>query len=289
MKNTVRCCNQDLKYQCTVCGEDRRVNLLDDQKKLFKCSHCTHAFIIGCNTNQEELYSCDSYYKAHKNWFDHPNYALFKFIFATLVKLNVTNKLKLFDIGCGRGDFLKYIKGVDPEVDLYGVDYFVNEDTAYTFIKGDFLNTDIKMKFDVITGLSVIEHVDSPCLFVDKIHNLLLSDGIVFITTINNDNIFFRSARFLKKIGICSAYNRLYGGHHLQYYSNKSLKMLFERKGFQVLLQKNHNYSIDAVDVPESSLFTKKWYMFAIWVLFFVSSIFKRGILQTIVCKKTDK
>ena len=84
------------------------------------------------------------------------------------------------------------------------------------------------------------------------------------------------------------AYNRVYSHHHLQHYTNHSLKKLMEMNGFKVLLQKNHNRSMKAVDVLGNNFLIQKIYKSLVWTIFLLSGVFGSGIDQTIVCKKSS-
>ena len=134
----------------------------------------------------------------------------------------------------------------------------------------------------------MIEHIDNPQLFVGKLNNLLKSGGLLFIMTINSNSLIYRIARVLKKVGMRVAYDRLYSIHHLQHFTNQSLKTLLEMNNFEVLVHKNHNYPLKAVDVPESNFLIQKMYKFFVLLSFLASAPFGMGIHQTIVCRKAD-
>ena len=61
-----------------------------------------------------------------------------------------------------------------------------------------------------------------------------------------------------------------------------------EMNGFDVLLQKNHNRPMKAVDIPENNFLIEKIYKSLIWMIFLLSHIFGCGMDQTIVCKKSQ-
>ncbi len=241
---------------------------------------------------RQEKYNDDYYLKAHKNWFNYPNYRLFNFIYKKLLKLLGNEQIQLLDVGCGKGDFLNYIAAKNSTAELFGIDLTHNQHPRIHFIRGDFLQEKIEekieTKFNVICNLAVIEHIDNPHLFVQKLNSLLQPGGFLFISTINSNSLIYRIARMLKKVGIRVAHDRLYSHHHLQHYTNRSLKRLMEMNGFDLLLQKNHNYPIKALDVPKSNFLVEKFYKLVVWFIFLVSSALGCGTLQTIICRKRN-
>ncbi len=272
--------------KCSICYRQTG-RQIDRQNNLHMCLSCSHTFKNIPNEKQER-YLEDYFIENHKNWFSYPNYRLFKFIYKEIANHIGNRRLNLLDIGCGKGDFLRYLKETDSNVELYGIDLAQNQCPGIHFISGDIYNTSLKMKFDVVCALGVIEHVDSPHLFVQKIKNFLLPGGLVFIMTIDNESLIFKTARFLKKIGISSAYDRLYDTHHLQFFTKRSLKTLMELNDFETIFAKNHNYPLRAVDLPKTTLLMKKLYLCAVGLIFILSSVFGNGILQTVMYKKGE-
>lgn len=274
-----------MKVQCPICYDSNKTNLEDGRLNLYKCNSCLHTFTV---TQKKEEYHDDYFQKTHKNWFDNPNYELFDFIYEKMLLLLNNKKIHLLDVGCGKGDFLKYTAKKNSTAELSGIDLIDNQHPRIHFIKGDFSEVKIEAKFNVICSLAVIEHIDNPQFFVRKLNHILKPDGLLFIMTINNNSLVYRIARVLKKAGMRVAYDRLYSLHHLQHFTNQSLKTLLEINGFEVLAHKNHNYPIKAVDVPESNFLIQKMYKFFIWLSFLLSAPLGYGIHQTIVCRKRN-
>lgn len=276
-----------MTVQCPICHDSSKTILRESRLSLYKCNSCLHTFTVIPKEKQEK-YDDDYFLKVHKNWFNNPNYRLFNFIYKELLKLLGNEQIQLLDVGCGKGDFLKYIAARNSTAKLSGIDLTYNQHPRIHFIRGDFLEEKIEIKFNAICNLAVIEHVDNPHLFVQKLNSLLQPGGFLFISTINSNSLIYRIARLLKKVGIRVAHDRLYSVHHLQHYTNQSLKKLMEMNGFDLLLQKNHNYPIKALDVPESNFLIEKFYKFVVWLVFLLSSALGCGTLQTIACRKRN-
>lgn len=275
-----------MTIECPICHNSSKTILKESRLSLYRCNSCLHTFTAI--PKEKEKYNDDYFLKAHKNWFDNPNYRLFDFVYKKLLELLSNEQIQLLDVGCGKGDFLKYIAAKNSTAKLFGIDLTYNQHARIHFIKGDFLKEKIETKFNVICNLAVIEHVDNPHLFVQKLNKLLQFGKFLFITTINSNSLIYRIAGLLNKVGIHTAHDRLYSFHHLQHYTNQSLKTLMQMDGFDVLLQKNHNYPMKAVDVPESNFLIEKMYKLLVWLIFLLSVPFKWGMLQTIVCRKRN-
>lgn len=255
--------------------KERRLNL-------YKCGACQHVFTNDSSIRDQ--YNNDYVQKLHRNWFNNPPYPLYQYIQKEILKIFGNKPAKLLDIGCGTMEFLKYISIQNgSNLSLCGIDLLNNNYSGINSIKGDFFKYNFSTKFDIIVSLGMIEHVDNPNLFIKKIKGLLQENGILIVMTCNSNGLVYRIARLLNMIGISVAHDRLYSSHHLQHFTNKSLKTLLQRYEFNILSQINHNYSTKAVDVPKSNLLVSNIYTFSVWILFLLSSPLKWGILQTVI------
>ena len=273
-----------MKRECILCNNKTAI-LEDMGLSLYRCDFCGHVFKDipkQCQENYDDKY----FIGAHKNWFSNPDFALFELIYRQIIKIKGARKLRILDVGCGRGNFLKYLLGKRSGLELYGVDLMENSFPGINFITQDILTSNIDLKFDVVCSLTAIEHMDSPYSFMEKINSLLNHDGIVFCVTDNDDSMIYNIARLLRRIGAMSAYNRMYMAQHLQCFSRKSLKLLMTKSGLSVVMHRNHNHPIKAVDYPKAGLIIRTIYMFGIYAIFFLSAIFRNGILQIIICKR---
>lgn len=268
---------------CPICKE--QALLTDSHLRLFRCPCCTHAFTVGVLADPR-LYSEEYFQERHKNWFNNQDYGLFRFFYNVLRRIIKQKKIKFLDVGCGKGGLLNYIKGLDPDIDLYGIDLAENNSVSFNFIKGDLLKENLTLQFEVVCANAMIEHVDDPRLLMKKLGDILAPQGLLLLSTINNLSFTYRIARFLNRFGIHAAYNQLYGEHHLQHYSNRSLRYLLQANGFQVLIQKNHNYPFKAVDIAETNPYIKKIYLLGVWFIFFLQALSGTGIAQLVICKK---
>jgi len=275
-----------MKSSCPICRSSKTTEE-ESHLNIYKCNSCSHVF-TDIPKEKQEIYDEDYFLDTHKNWFNNQNYEMFDFIYAKSLKLLRGKQIKLLDVGCGKGDFLVNIRKKNPAAKLFGIDLVSNYYPGIHFMKGDFLEKKIISKFNIINNIAVIEHVDNPHLFVRKLSKILEPGGFLFILTINNNSLMYQIARLLKNVGIYTAFDRVYSHHHLQHFTNQSLKKLMEMNGFDVLLQKNYSRPLRAVDVPESNFLIKKIYKFLVWTIFLLSIVIERGIDQIIVCRKNN-
>lgn len=274
----------DQQYCCPVCNEQNN-HPEDKMLNVFVCHACRHVFSKS-NVKTEDVYILEYYSEEHKNWFLHPNIRLFGII-ESFIKSNVwTENLAVLDVGCGRGDLLHFLSEKQQAWSLYGIDVSENKGQDIVYMQGDFIDYKFNQKFDVVTGLMVIEHVADPVSFVKKIGAVLSDGGSVFLTTVNSNSLIYRIARVLRKLGWRTFYDRLYHHHHLQHFNNISLRCLLERNGFTVIKQYSHNFPFSAVDLPPAPAILKTIYRSAVAVLFGFTNFFGGGVNQTIICKK---
>ncbi|MDG1476881.1 MAG: class I SAM-dependent methyltransferase [Vicingaceae bacterium] len=275
-----------MNKKCPICyGED--TYLKNQRMSLHQCNTCDHTFTV-IDRVEEETYEEDYYLKAHKNWFANPDFKLFENVYNTAKCILGKEKIRLADVGCGQGAFLKHLqskfKADAPE--LNGIDIIKNEHPGIKFESGDFLEMKFDVGYNIITSFMVIEHVIDPHLFINKMVESIPNNGVIVVNTINNGSLIYRVARFLNNLGFPTSHDRLYNHHHLQHYTNKSLKTLLEMEGVEVVKIENHNYQLKAVDVPNGSAFMMSFYKLMVAGMFAVSSVLNLGHHQTLYCKK---
>ena len=104
----------------------------------------------------------------------------------------------VLDIGCGRGDFLRHLKGLDLDFTLYGLDLSSTaiKELQKSGIEGSSIDPSRKLReqvqgnFDYIVMMEVIEHVHEAEEFVRQ--TLDFSPKSVFITIPNAGYIIHR-------------------------------------------------------------------------------------------------
>jgi 2-polyprenyl-3-methyl-5-hydroxy-6-metoxy-1,4-benzoquinol methylase len=93
--------------------------------------------------------------------------------------------------------------------------------------------------YDVVTVLSVLEHVNQPRAFLREIVRLLKPGGVTYLVVPNVDSL---ACRVLHEHAATFD-----GRNHLLYFSPRTLRELLEREGFAVLSTRTRVASLDPV------------------------------------------
>ncbi|CAN5154329.1 hypothetical protein BH11PAT1_BH11PAT1_2480 [soil metagenome] len=150
-----------------------------------------------------------------------------------VLKRYTTSKAKVLDVACAFGDLLSLLDS--DTYATYGIDISnyalarAKKNTKAHLIQGD-LNKKLPYQnnfFDVIFALDIIEHVESPHLFLLELERILKKRGILFIQTPNINSIFERFAK-----------EKWFGYQddtHLHLFTRKSLQFLLKQSEFSIL------------------------------------------------------
>jgi 2-polyprenyl-3-methyl-5-hydroxy-6-metoxy-1,4-benzoquinol methylase len=156
-----------------------------------------------------EQYSPEYYEAAHRNWFANPNFALFKWIESQIP----STAISVVDVGCGRGQFLDYLRQKRPNLRLVGVDLSENLDhDGIEFHCGNVLELELGT-FDAVVSLATIEHVPDVTAFTERLYDLCNPGGIAFVMTLDDGSLLYRVSRAAWRFGISVGFNRLYSAH----------------------------------------------------------------------------
>lgn len=164
---------------------------------------------------------------------------LFKIALARINKIKRPDLGHLLDIGCGRGDFLKYAQEAGWRVE--GVEL---AKTACDYAKKQFdieiINKPLKdanfkeNSFDVITLWNVLDHLTDTLDTLREINKVLKFGGILLVRI---PNVSFH----LFMLNIFSLFNNLIGKKeisgllviHNYGFSHKTIKLMLEKAGFK--------------------------------------------------------
>lgn len=182
--------------KCNYCrGKDIKLIYKLNRQKIVQCRRCLLVYIDKQRADLENLYSEDYYLKSESNMLaNYTDYKdqekivkhNFRFAYDYIVKNMTQNKNKLLDIGAGFGYFIKYlpsnIESQAVEVSREAVDALKMNTKAKVY-NGNFLDLDIKSRFDFIISFDVIEHQNDLIGYLRKIRALLKKNGVVIFTT----------------------------------------------------------------------------------------------------------
>jgi len=272
-----------LPCPCPICSGPGQQQAQHREAALYRCSVCTHCYTDPASVTTPETYGAEYFAETHRNWFEHPNTALFEIVRKEAAV--VGESLSLLDVGCGKGDLLKYLCSHEPAWDLTGIDLSPNTpQKRIAFIQGDIFDTPVDKTYDVVTNLLVIEHIADVHRFVDALKKLCRPGGRLIITTNDEQSILYGAARLLQRLGRSAAYERLYSRHHLNHFSVLTLRRLLELNGLPVVRTIHHNIPVAAVDLPPAGPLTHTIWHAGVRGAFLFGSCVRRTFLQTVVC-----
>jgi SAM-dependent methyltransferase len=247
---------------------------------LYRCVACSHCF-SDPNLTDLPTYSPDYFEKEHQRWFENPNVGLFAAIASTF-----PTGASVLDAGCGRGDFLRYVRSIRPDLTLTGIDLSPNNDVlGIRFLRGDFLQISIDRRFDAVVSLQVIEHVPDIRRFVERLRDLTRPGGTVTVSTVNESSLMYGLARTGQRVGVPLAFNRLYSRQHLHHFTRRSLRRLLEQCSFQIESAFAHNAPLAAIDIPVKSRLADTILRSGMWLVCKAGDATGTSYLQTITCR----
>jgi 2-polyprenyl-3-methyl-5-hydroxy-6-metoxy-1,4-benzoquinol methylase len=182
-------------------------------------------------------------------------------VVAFIDERNMGRDIKILDVGCGMGGFLKHLKS-KGFVKLYGTEFnppLNLKQDGITVFPGDFLELEIDDTFDFINFNNVLEHVKFPELVLQKAHAMLNGNGYIRVQ-VPNDLSFtqYLALKDKKKAN----YYFINPPEHLHYFDFESMENMLNACGFQVA-RRMTNWSMDlfilmGLDYSENPLIGKE-------------------------------
>ena len=226
---------------CLVCDSENLSELPRFTSSfLVKCSDCGFVFSDRIPSHEELENYYDSDYDVTR-YYSPITEKRYNVLLDSFEKERKTNRI--LDIGAGYGFFLEAAKNRGWEV--YGTEI---SDDAITHCKEkgiELMKGSVEtinfgaLTFDVIVTIEVIEHLNTPKSFVDKIHQLLRPDGLFYVTTPNFDSTL--------RYWLGEKYDVIGYPNHLCYYNSKTLKNLMVQSGFCVNSIKTTGLSVTRI------------------------------------------
>jgi 2-polyprenyl-3-methyl-5-hydroxy-6-metoxy-1,4-benzoquinol methylase len=270
--------------ECPVCGAAARLAFRHPDADLYRCRACDHCFSDVASMRSEETYDASYYDEVHRNWFEHPHVWLFDQIRRRVGQLGPAPSV--LDVGCGRGDFLRWLHDAEPAWELTGIDLSANAPHAgITLLQGDVMNQLLSRRYDAVVNLAVIEHVADVRRFTGVLRSCCRPGGLIVIMTINDRSVLYSMARVARRAQAPAAFDRLYERHHLNHFNVRSLRRLVESQGLTVVETLRHDIPMNAVDMPPAGLWVTAVRRFGVRAAFLAGRLTGRTYLQTLVCR----
>lgn len=187
--------------------------------KYFLCESCGSLFHFE-NINQKfyrKYYKAD-YYAYSPSKLEKAFSTLSNYMKRLVISRNIQREeIDILDVGCGSGEFLKSLpnsyRKYGVEIDTKAVKDSRNK--GIKVFEGDFINVNIKTKFDVIVMWHVIEHIKDPHQFIEKAYLLLKPNGYLFCSTPNVSCLGFKQGN--------ADWYHLDAPRHITLFNNRSL------------------------------------------------------------------
>jgi len=182
----------------------------------------------------EKIYNRDYFKKWYLRYYESRK-QYFKNLIEKL-KNYLPEKGKMLDIGCGVGIFMDIMKenGWDvygQDISPFAVEYC--EKKGYKVFKGNLSDIKISEKFDLITMLDVIAHIENPVSYIKICAKLLKPGGYLIIKTPYHPPSLFLLARFLSFTGKSKVF--LHIPAQLFHFNENSIRTIFILEGFHLL------------------------------------------------------
>jgi SAM-dependent methyltransferase len=245
--------NGALRGRCAVCGRalSSRAAVRLRAARLVACASCGSwtYFPRGGSAGQAALHDSEEY-------FDHPYFALRRTVtpaqrrrcrdvFARLSDAIDPSRLRgarLLDIGCDTGAFLKAAQeefGVVPVgVDVARRSIGIARESGIEAYQTTIEDAPAALAdFPVATVIDLLEHVADPAAFLQALKARLRPGGVVYVETPNIRSAVFAFGRLLALLtrGRLGLLERLFPPQHIQLFTERSLRGLAERAGFEIV------------------------------------------------------
>lgn len=232
--------NKFIDINCPTCNQkNTTLKFIKNGFKYLECENCTMLYISPRPTFDilKSFYANSVNYKFFNDYIfpsskEVRREKMFIPRVEKVIKLcqkNNINTNNILEIGAGYGLFLEEMQKRNLFDNIYGIEasdslYERSKDLGFNVYNGIFEELNIKQTFDVIVSFEVIEHIFNPSDVIKKIFSML-NDNALLIMTFPNYNGFDIST--LKEASDSIDHE------HLNYFNEKSIKLLLEESGFK--------------------------------------------------------
>ena len=216
--------------KCISCNQEFQ-KIGDAQEfEIYQCKNCGFGKTKGSEINYGNYHRDEVYIKEDSQ---------FENIFQKRVGIILKFKKNglVLDIGSSTGTMLSLfaqkgweVQGIEPSKNSSQQALKKGIPTLNTFFEKAKLENN---KYDVVIANHVLEHIDDPVGFLEKIYKILKKGGIVLIDAPNFGS--FSARTFGTK------WQYLLPREHLWHFSSKSLANLLRKSGFSIVYKETHS------------------------------------------------
>lgn len=223
---------------CAICNHHRHQLLYSlDEGALVTCQKCRVVAFSPRPTAEELKAFYDDYHDnfskstmADSNFAQQRYRELEECLQRYALKLAKKTEKTLLDIGCGTGNFLQVAQKAGWQITGTEIasraTSLASQNVGNHILQGDIVDLDLPTSsYDLITNYHVIEHLLDPVAQLQRCHELLAPDGILFIETPNIQSL---GSKIKGK-----NWSHIIPPEHIIYFSPASLKYALEQAGFK--------------------------------------------------------
>ncbi|HEY4503933.1 MAG TPA: glycosyltransferase [Candidatus Paceibacterota bacterium] len=229
---------------CIACGDMKHIKYAyKNGYTIYKCTQCKMLSVYPLPKSLTDIYTED-YFSGAKNGFGYVDYDIdkeaMKGVFIDyidridkIIKNNINNKIpkRLLDIGAATGYFMNIARSAGYEVtgiEISPTAVVKAKEKGLNVFSGTIESFDSKdKKFNVITLLDVLEHVENPYHLISVCRKMLDKNGLIVINTPDSRSLY---ARLLGK-----RWHLIVPPEHLYYFNRQVLTNLLDKEGFDII------------------------------------------------------
>lgn len=262
---------------CPACEAVPSQNVEYDEATIHLCSQCGLQWATF-KAAEIDLATCDHPYMDPKN-LNAGDYPPFRNFFSSLAKLDDSADLNILDIGSGNGIFIQealrnghHAWGVENDLTLKPLIDDSIMDRIY-FKPVEELG-DISQQFDIITFWDSFEHIPDPFSLLTALRKHLSKDGIVFIRTNNNYDIYNLLTKALLRPFPSLGAGMLHECFHLPYhhwnFNRGSLEKMLNKSSWEIVRSR-------ITETPSGRLTNSSLFQFAIEMAYRINRMIGGG------------
>jgi 2-polyprenyl-3-methyl-5-hydroxy-6-metoxy-1,4-benzoquinol methylase len=250
--------------RCRACGlSDSEFLFQVGDNRVARCLGCTHVFLDVVHTPESIREMYESYENPGNDfYFERIDDEVTSHFDSYLRRCREhcktgSRSLRLLDIGCGNGALLSRAKkhsfvceGIETCAPLADAVRKKLDCPVHTTLLSECRFP--PDTFDVITMYDLIEHLQDPIEDLRRVQLWLKPRGVLFVLTPNDKALLRRVARMAFHASfqrIRKPMNTLYYAHHLSYFTDRSLRSLFEGIGLDVVQTDTRNQEMARLNV----------------------------------------
>lgn len=283
---------------CTICQKDfSKVLYITPKFDVIQCQKCGLVYVNDYLSHEKmnDMYEHYSSVFMHEIYLETQNAQISDFTQKVKsIERLAPRKGKLLDIGCGYGFFLEAARRRNWEV--YGIeiskhaaDYAQNK-FSLNVLHGTIEDAQFsECFFDVITAWDLIEHLNDPMDFIQKVRRFVKQNGLIVIKTPNQDSLYTRIGNLIYKISsgkILFPILSQYGYSHLYRFSPTTIKSLLEQEGFCVFRITKENSNLKILTQQHKNYAEKPYMKMLLYLLSFFAEVLQMQNQIIVYAKK---